>query len=371
MLLRTRKRRQEKRMERSFPAGSALTVLLSLLVSAPRLQLWRAGGGGGGPGPGSPSPFSLRPEAVSGLEVYRLVTYIFVYEDVVSLVCGAVLVWYFAGSFEKSVGTVRHCCLAVAFAVASALLYLLLGLVAPFLQLGPVADLEGFLPVAFAMLAASVARSRMRRTLLLGVNVRMALVPWLLLGVAWLVPCSSFLGNCCGLVIGNVYGYSYRFGVDLPESTVSRLDQKLPFRWLKVIPGLKYVPGSLAERRAAQSRRVNPVPGSYPTQTYHSPPPPPAAFTLPGQQSSLQNLAPGPPYSPGLTPQTMASILGGAFATSPSHPPPGSFPACPPLGRSNWQVLGKTDNSGVPQSPEVLAPGAASESMGPCRVHVA
>uniref|UniRef100_A0A6J0UIX2 Rhomboid domain-containing protein 2 isoform X1 n=2 Tax=Pogona vitticeps TaxID=103695 RepID=A0A6J0UIX2_9SAUR len=351
-------------MERRFPAAAAFTVLLSLLVSVPRLLRW---GAEGGPLGDSPSAFSLRPEAVRGLEVYRLVTYIFVYEDVISLVCGTVLIWYFASSFEKSVGTARHCCLTVSFAVASALLYLLLwGPLSGHLE---VAALQGFTPLALAMLAASVARSRMRRTLLLGVNVRMALVPWLLLGFSWLIPNSSFLGNTCGLLVGNVYGYSYCLGMDLPESTVSRLDQKLPFRLLKRIPGLTFIPGSLAERRASQSRKLNPVPGSYPTQSYHSPLLP-AAFTLPGQQSSPQIQAPGPPYMPGLAPQPTASVAGGTPAPNQLHHPPGSFPPSLHLTGSNWQVPRKTDGSGVHQTAGVLAAGAAPEAMGLCRVHV-
>uniref|UniRef100_A0A8V1API4 Peptidase S54 rhomboid domain-containing protein n=1 Tax=Gallus gallus TaxID=9031 RepID=A0A8V1API4_CHICK len=48
--------------------------------------------------------------------VHRLVTYIFVYEDLISLTCGAVVIWYFAGSFEKNVGTVKHCFFTLVFA---------------------------------------------------------------------------------------------------------------------------------------------------------------------------------------------------------------------------------------------------------------
>ncbi|XP_007445482.2 rhomboid domain-containing protein 2, partial [Python bivittatus] len=185
--------------------------------------------------------------------VYRLVTYIFIYEDVISLVCSAVIIWYFAGSFEKMMGTVKHSFLTLTFAVALALLYLVLRTVASGLL--KITDAEGFTPVAFAMLAASIARSRMRRTVLFGVNFRMALVPWLLLCVAWILPSSSFLANFCGLLIGNIYGYGYCFGLDFPESTASFLDQKFPFRLLKRIPGVEYVPGSLAERRAFQNRK--------------------------------------------------------------------------------------------------------------------
>lgn len=129
-------------------------------------------------------------------------TYIFVYEDVISLVCGTVIVWYFAGSFEKNVGSVKHCFLTVAFAVLSAGLYLAFRPAAS-LWFG-VADVEGFTPVALAMLSASIVRSQMKRTLFFGFNLRLVLLPWLLLGAALLIPCTSLLGNFCGLLIGNI-----------------------------------------------------------------------------------------------------------------------------------------------------------------------
>lgn len=134
--------------------------------------------------------------------VYRLVTYIFVYEDVISLVCSAVIIWYFAGSFEKMVGTVKHSFLTLAFAVSLALLYLVLRTMASGLL--RMTDAEGFTPVAFAMLAASIAHARVRRTVLFGVTFHMTFVPWLLLCMAWIIPSSSFLANLCGLLIGNI-----------------------------------------------------------------------------------------------------------------------------------------------------------------------
>lgn len=46
-------------------------------------------------------------------------------------------------------------------------------------------------------------------------------------------------------------GLGYCFCLDFPESVGSRLDRVLPFTLLKRVPGLKYIPGSLAERRAS------------------------------------------------------------------------------------------------------------------------
>ncbi|XP_054445722.1 rhomboid domain-containing protein 2 isoform X2 [Pteronotus mesoamericanus] len=53
------------------------------------------------------------------------------------------------------------------------------------------------------------------------------------------------------------------------ERVALKLDQKFPFSLMRRISMLKYISGSSAERRAAQSRKLNPVPGSYPKQSSH------------------------------------------------------------------------------------------------------
>ncbi|NXT75403.1 RHBD2 protein, partial [Zapornia atra] len=211
--------------------------------------------------------------------VHRLVTYIFVYEDLVSLACGAVIIWYFASSFEKNVGTVKHCFLTLAFATLSALLFLLLEAVVSWVS--EVEDARGFMPVAFATLGVSTTRSRMKRALVLGVRVPVVLVPWLVLCIAWFIPHSSLLSNLSGLLAGAAYGLGYCFCLDFPEWVGSKLDQAFPFCLLKRAPGLRYIPGSAAQRRAAASTWINPAPGAYPTQSYSSaaPPAPPASHT--------------------------------------------------------------------------------------------
>ncbi|XP_068021544.1 rhomboid domain-containing protein 2 isoform X1 [Melanerpes formicivorus] len=250
------------------PAATALTLLLSIGVSAPGLLR--------GP-PAARSAASLRAAALRAGEVHRLLTYIFLYEDLASLACGAVVVWYFAGGFERSVGTAKHCVLTAAFTVLAALLYLLLEAFVS--RLSEVEEAKGFLPVAFATLAVSTARCRMKRSLLLGLRVPVVLVPWLLLCLVWFVPSSSLLSNLCGLLTGAAYGLGYCSCLDFPEPVASKLDQMLPFSLLRRIPGLRYIPGSSAERRAFQSCKLIPTPGTYPTQSYpcSSPPALPAS----------------------------------------------------------------------------------------------
>ncbi|KAH0508692.1 Rhomboid domain-containing protein 2 [Microtus ochrogaster] len=229
------------------PSATFFTALLSLLVSGPRLFLLQP--------PQAPSGLSLRSEALRNWQVYRLVTYIFVYENPVSLLCGAIIIWRFAGNFERTVGTVRHCFFTFIFTVSSAIIYLSFESVSSLSKLGEVEDARGFTPVAFAMLGVTSVRSRMRRALVFGVVVPSALVPWLLLCASWLIPQTSFLSNVSGLLIGLSYGLTYCYSLDLSERVALKLDQKFPFSVMRRIPLFKYISGSSAERRAAQSRK--------------------------------------------------------------------------------------------------------------------
>ncbi|XP_053131155.1 rhomboid domain-containing protein 2 isoform X2 [Hemicordylus capensis] len=328
----------------------------------------RAAGGDAAPAAAPGPHLGTLAAARGGAGVAGLLTYIFAYEDVTSLVCSAVIIWYFAGSFEKSVGTAKHCFLTMAFAVSSTLLYLMLWAVMS--GLTGVADAEGFMPVAFAMLGASIARSQLKRTLLFGFNFRVALVPWLLLGVAWLIPHASLLGNFCGLVIGNIYGSGYCFGLDLPESIVSRLDQKFPFRLLKRIPGLKYVPGSLAERRACLDRKLNPASGSYPTQRYSTSPPPIPVTQM--QHPSAHSAGSWPqPHMP--APNHPAGARGELCIQNHFHTPLGGSSCSPqPLGGPHSGMPKRTDGVGAstPPMPAFPATGAGLGSAELSQVHV-
>lgn len=48
-------------------------------------------------------------------------------------------------------------------------------------------------------------------------------------------------------------GLGYCFCLDIPESVSSKLDRLFPFTLLKRVPGLRYIPGASAERRASES----------------------------------------------------------------------------------------------------------------------
>lgn len=104
-------------------------------------------------------------------------------------------------------------------------------------------------------------------------------------------------------------GLTYCYSLDLSERVALKLDQKFPFSVMRRIPLFKYISGSSAERRAAQSRRLNPPPGSYPTQGCHTHLTPSHPVTQ-MQHASGQKLASWPPgHLPSLPPYQPASGL--------------------------------------------------------------
>ncbi|XP_066238461.1 rhomboid domain-containing protein 2 isoform X2 [Saccopteryx leptura] len=96
------------------------------------------------------------------------------------------------------------------------------------------------------------------------------------------------------------------------ERVAMKLDQKIPFSLMRRIPIFKYISGSSAERRAAQSRKLTPVPGSYPTQSGHphlSPSHPVAQVQHTGDQKLASRPACAPGHMPSLPPYQPASGL--------------------------------------------------------------
>ncbi|XP_055964196.1 rhomboid domain-containing protein 2 [Sorex fumeus] len=306
------------------PSATFFTALVSLVVSGPRLLLMSR--------PLAPSNLSLKIEALRNWQVYRLVTYIFVYENPVSLFCGAVIILRFAGNFERSVGTVRHCFFTVVFTLMTAIIFLSCETIFSLVELGELEAAIGFSPVAFAMMGVTSVRSRMRRTVVLGVFVPTVLMPWLLLCACAFIPQTSFMGNFCGLCVGIAYGISYCYSIDVSERMALKLDRKFPFCLMRKLSMFKYISSNSAERNADNCRRLNPPPGSYPTQSSCSSAP--LGYPLQAQLSngakaaSLPVPVPGtmpslPPYQPASSLCYVQNHLGSAHNPSGVHPASG------------------------------------------------
>ncbi|MEE6515548.1 hypothetical protein FKM82_024402 [Ascaphus truei] len=236
--------------------GVAFTLLLSLAVSAPALL--RAGGG-----EDPAARLDLEAGVLGSMSVHRLITYIYYHEDLSSLACSCLIAWYFGGGFEENSGTIKFCFLTPLFAVSSGLMYLAI-LATGF---SPQVDgrVQGFTSVAFTMITVFTTRTSLRRLLFFGFMVPTKLLPLLFLILAMFIPHAPVLSNACN-------GLGGCFFLDPPESLLSRMDQMLTFKLLKRIPVLNYIPASSVERSASSTRKLNPPPGSYPTQPYYTPP---------------------------------------------------------------------------------------------------
>ncbi|KAM4046909.1 rhomboid domain-containing protein 2 isoform 1-T1 [Anomaloglossus baeobatrachus] len=240
--------------------GCTLTIVLSLAISVPAINTQ------------TPVVRSLDLEAgvLENLSVHRLLTYIYFHEDLPTLICSCLIAWYFGGGFEENVGTVKFCFLTPLFAVWNGLLYLVVIAIGSNLHLD--GKVQGFTSVAFSMISVFIIRTILRRLIFFGFMVPSKVMPLLFLIPAFFIPHATVLSNVCGIVVGVIYGLGGCFFLDPPESLFSRVDQMVPFRVLKRVQIWRYIPATSTERTASQTRKINPPPGSYPTQQYYTPP---------------------------------------------------------------------------------------------------
>ncbi|XP_062870407.1 rhomboid domain-containing protein 2 [Trichomycterus rosablanca] len=199
--------------------------------------------------------------------VHRLLTYSFYHTDVEQLLLSVTVLAVFCSGLEKGVGTVRFLHLLLLFASSVGLLHVLLELL--LFSASSRSSVSGLIPVSLAMLGTVTISSRMRKAYLMGVNVPTAALPWLLmLIVTLLVPNTVLLCNVLAVVTGQMYGMGWFRLVEISESRACLLEKKSPFKWMKKMPGVQFVPASAEERRKILHTTCSPPPGSYPVQAY-------------------------------------------------------------------------------------------------------
>ncbi|XP_066507441.1 rhomboid domain-containing protein 2 [Hoplias malabaricus] len=234
---------------------------------------------------------SLESSSILNGQVHRLLIYSFYHKDVGHLFLSVVVLVIFCSGLEKGVGTVR-------FLHQLFLLSTFVGLLHVFLELmlfsPPNRSLvSGLIPVSLAILGTVTIRSPMRKALLLGVNVPTASLPWLLLLLfTFFIPNTVFLCNAVAVIIGEIYGMGWVSVLEMSESRACVLEKKIPFRLLKKMAGVQFVPASAEERKKTLHAICNPPPGSYPVQAYAPVP----NLTLQATES-LHNHLDGWPYA--------------------------------------------------------------------------
>ncbi|XP_078081269.1 rhomboid domain-containing protein 2 isoform X2 [Mustelus asterias] len=206
----------------------------------------------------------------SRLQVYRLLSYMFIHKSMSALVCNVFTLWYFGGAMEKNVGTVKYAYLTLLFTVLAGIIYALIG--SMFYGLQNLKDIQGFTVVVFAFVGMSVFLSPMNHVIFI-TTIKLVYLPFILLFLALFIPESSILGNVCGLGAGVVYAYGRQFFpyLDLHEMSAASMERYFPFNYLKNIPGITFYSALWEVRNVEVTTRCNPKPGSYPTQTYYFP----------------------------------------------------------------------------------------------------
>ncbi|XP_043574709.1 rhomboid domain-containing protein 2-like [Chiloscyllium plagiosum] len=207
----------------------------------------------------------------SRLQVYKLLSYVFIHKSMSSLVCNVLMLWYFGGAMEKNVGTVKYAYLTLLFTVLTGIIYTFIG--SMMFGLHNLKEIQGFTTLAFACVGMSVFLSPMKYIVFI-ITIKLIYLPFILLAIAIFIPGSSIIGNICGLGAGIAYVYGRRFFpfLDLHEMTAASMERNFPFTYLKDIPGITFYSALWEVRNVEITDRCNPKPGSYPTQTYYFPP---------------------------------------------------------------------------------------------------
>lgn len=210
--------------------------------------------------------FSVGATVFQNGHLHRLLTYPFYHKDLAQLLLSITTLVFLGGSLEKGFGTVRFLFLFLLLSTTTGLFYSFVDLMQ---SDSDQSHVEGLLPVALASVAVTTMHTKMSRGFLCGVSFPTMALPWVLLLITTaLTPHSVLPCNIIGILVGWVYGKGRLSLVDLTEARAGVLEKMMPFRLLRSISGVMFVPASTEERRKTLLPQINPTPGSYPVQAY-------------------------------------------------------------------------------------------------------
>ncbi|XP_046717055.1 rhomboid domain-containing protein 2 isoform X2 [Silurus meridionalis] len=210
---------------------------------------------------------SLESSVVLNGHVHKLLTYCFYHKDVGHLFLSATLLVAFCSGLERGVGTVRFLHLLLFLVTSVGLIHVLLEvlLFSPYTR----STVSGLIPVSLSMLGTVTMSSRVRKAFLLGFTVPSAVLPWLLLLIVHLfIPNTVLLCNALAAITGQMYGMKWFSMLQMSESKACMFEKMMPFRLLKKVTCVHFVPASAGERKKILHTICSPSPGSYPVQAY-------------------------------------------------------------------------------------------------------
>ncbi|XP_070833410.1 rhomboid domain-containing protein 2 [Chaetodon trifascialis] len=210
--------------------------------------------------------FSVGASVFENGHLHRLLTYPFYHRNLPQLLLNITAMAFLSGSLEKGFGTVRFLFLFLLLSTTTGLFYSFLDLMQ---SVSSQSHTEGLLPVALACVALTTMHTKMTKGFLCGVSLPTMALPWVLLIITTaLIPHSVLPCNIIAVLVGWTFGKGWFSLVDLSESRAGVLEKMMPFRLLRSVGGVMFVPASTEERRKTLLPRINPTPGSYPVQAY-------------------------------------------------------------------------------------------------------
>ncbi|XP_043106211.1 rhomboid domain-containing protein 2 [Puntigrus tetrazona] len=210
--------------------------------------------------------FSLESSAVISGHVYKLFTYFLYHKNMMLLFLSAIPMAFPCSGLERGIGTVRFLYRSLLLSLVCGLLHVLLEslLFSPSSR----SSVNGLIPLALSVLGMMTINSAMRKAYIMGVSVPTASLPWIILVILTLFfPNTFFLCNVLAIITGMIHGKGWFSLLEMSESRASVLEKKFPFRLLKQIPGVQFIPSSTEERKKPLDLTDAP-PGSYPVQAY-------------------------------------------------------------------------------------------------------
>ncbi|XP_071359817.1 rhomboid domain-containing protein 2 [Trachinotus anak] len=198
--------------------------------------------------------------------IHILFMHPFYHQTIAQLLLSIAALVFLGGSLEKGVGTVRFLFLFLLLSTTTGFFYSFLELLQDDTSR---TTTEGLVPVALACVALTTMHTKMTKGFLCGVSFPTMALPWVFLIITTaLIPHCVLPCNVIAILIGWMYGKGWFSILDMSEARAGVLEKMMPFRLLRNIGGVKFVPASTEERRKTLLPQINPTPGSYPVQAY-------------------------------------------------------------------------------------------------------
>ncbi|XP_029950948.1 rhomboid domain-containing protein 2-like [Salarias fasciatus] len=214
----------------------------------------------------SPGVFSIGGSVFLKGHLHILFLFPFYHRTSTQLLLSLAALAFLSSSLEKGIGTVRFMFVFLLLSSTTGLFYSFLDLLQEDTYK---AHAEGLVPVTLACVALTTMHTKMTKGFLCGVSFPTMALPWVFLIITTaLVPHSVLPCNVISIIVGWVYGKGWLSLLDLSEARAGVLEKMMPFRCLRSIRGVVFIPANIEERRKTLLPQINPTPGSYPVQAY-------------------------------------------------------------------------------------------------------